>query len=91
MIGDDHEPFMERGVEILHIIPSPFPRVWHNRDDDGEHLHLATVVDWTKLITAFVAEWMELDGFLNASHSASNHRESLSARERQQRYDKSEL
>jgi len=28
-IGDDHIPFLERGVSILHIIPEPFPSVWH--------------------------------------------------------------
>ena len=28
-IGDDHVPFLERGVSILHIIPEPFPSVWH--------------------------------------------------------------
>jgi len=28
-IGDDHTPFLVRGVSVLHIVPSPFPRVWH--------------------------------------------------------------
>lgn len=28
-IGDDHVPFLEKGVSILHLIPEPFPRVWH--------------------------------------------------------------
>lgn len=28
-IEDDHIPFMKRGVSVLHIIASPFPRVWH--------------------------------------------------------------
>jgi hypothetical protein len=28
-IEDDHLPFLQRGVSILHIISSPFPRVWH--------------------------------------------------------------
>jgi glutaminyl-peptide cyclotransferase len=28
-IEDDHLPFLERGVNILHIIASPFPNVWH--------------------------------------------------------------
>jgi glutaminyl-peptide cyclotransferase len=28
-IGDDHLPFLSRGVSILHVISSPFPRVWH--------------------------------------------------------------
>ncbi|KAF2201492.1 hypothetical protein GQ43DRAFT_448766 [Delitschia confertaspora ATCC 74209] len=63
LIEDDHIPFMARGVEILHIIPSPFPRVWHEIDDDGEHLDTDTVEDWAKVVTAFAAEWMELEGF----------------------------
>jgi glutaminyl-peptide cyclotransferase len=28
-IGDDHVPFVQRGVDVLHLITSPFPRVWH--------------------------------------------------------------
>jgi glutaminyl-peptide cyclotransferase len=28
-IEDDHVPFLHKGVSILHIIPEPFPRVWH--------------------------------------------------------------
>ncbi|EAU34438.1 conserved hypothetical protein [Aspergillus terreus NIH2624] len=70
-IEDDHIPFLRRGVEILHVIDaSPsrgFPVVWHNMKgipDDGEHLDLDTVEDWGTLITAFAAEWMELEGFM---------------------------
>ena len=28
-IEDDHVPFMQRGVSILHVITNPFPKVWH--------------------------------------------------------------
>jgi glutaminyl-peptide cyclotransferase len=28
-IGDDHEAFLKKGVNVLHVIPEPFPRVWH--------------------------------------------------------------
>lgn len=70
-IGDDHVPFMSRGVEILHIIPSHFPRVWHRIEDDGEHLDMDTVSDWTKLVTAFTAEWMELDPYMSKTPSRS--------------------
>jgi len=59
-VGDDHVPFMARGAEVLHLIPSPFPRVWHTKDDDGEHLDLATVRDWAKIVTAFTLEWMDV-------------------------------
>ncbi|KAF5851081.1 hypothetical protein GGP41_010743 [Bipolaris sorokiniana] len=64
-VQDDHVPFMARGVEILHMIPSPFPTVWHTMEDDAEHLDIDTVEDWTKLFMAFTAEWMELEGFFD--------------------------
>ncbi|KAI9715474.1 MAG: hypothetical protein M1812_005950 [Candelaria pacifica] len=63
MVQDDHIPFMARGVEVLHMIPTPFPRVWHEMTDDGEHLDMNTVEDWATLVTAFLAEWMDLEGF----------------------------
>jgi glutaminyl-peptide cyclotransferase len=28
-IEDDHVPFLRKGVNILHVIASPFPLVWH--------------------------------------------------------------
>jgi len=28
-MGDDHVPFLHKGVNILHVITEPFPRVWH--------------------------------------------------------------
>lgn len=69
MVEDDHIPFMARGVEVLHLIPSPFPRVWHHMDDDGEHLDLDTVADWSLLITAFAAEWMDLNRFIEVKNT----------------------
>ncbi|KAK8125977.1 glutaminyl-peptide cyclotransferase [Apiospora kogelbergensis] len=59
-VGDDHEPFMKRGVPILHLIPSAFPPVWHTMDDDGEHLDMPTVRDWCKIVTAFTLEWLDM-------------------------------
>jgi hypothetical protein len=29
-IGDDHVPFLQKGVDVLHLIASPFPTVWHS-------------------------------------------------------------
>jgi glutaminyl-peptide cyclotransferase len=63
MVSDDHLPFMARGVEVLHIIPTPFPAVWHQITDDGEHLDIDTVEDWALLVTAFAGEWLDLEGF----------------------------
>jgi glutaminyl-peptide cyclotransferase len=61
---------MARGVEVLHIIPTPFPRVWHTMADDGEHLDMPTVEDWARIVTAFVGEWMDLEGYFPAKASA---------------------
>lgn len=60
-VEDDHIPFMQRGVPILHIIPSPFPSVWHRSTDDGEHLDLPTVRDWARIVTAFTLEWLDVN------------------------------
>jgi glutaminyl-peptide cyclotransferase len=69
---DDHIPFVRRGVEVLHLIPNPFPwNIWHKIEDDGEHLDMDTVEDWAKITTAFVAEWMDLEGFMPQPNSAT--------------------
>lgn len=60
LIEDDHKPFMARGVPVLHVIASPFPRVWHTMDDDGAHLDMPTVRDWAKIVTAFALEWLDM-------------------------------
>ena len=65
-VEDDHIPFMERGVRILHVIPTPFPPQWHTMDDDAAHLDPPTVDDWAKIIAAFAAEWLELDQFMDS-------------------------
>ncbi|KAM0562990.1 hypothetical protein ACHAPJ_001833 [Fusarium lateritium] len=63
-IDDDHRPFMQRGVDILHLIPTPFPDVWHELTDDGEHLDLPTVRDWARITTAFAVDWMGIQDFM---------------------------
>jgi hypothetical protein len=78
-IQDDHLPFQARGVEILHLIDfapfKGFPSVWHTSKDDGEHLDMDTTEDWSVLITAFAAEWMELEGYFDFSNHKSRDEE----------------
>jgi hypothetical protein len=62
MLGDDHVPFFEKGVPILHVIPVPFPQTWHNLNDDGDHLDLDAIHDWSLILTIFVAEYLNLTG-----------------------------
>lgn len=61
---DDHIPFWKMGVKSLHLIPLPYPDVWHTLSDDGEHLDLPSVRNWAKIVTAFTAEWLGLEGYL---------------------------
>lgn len=92
-IEDDHIPFMLRGVEILHMIPTPFPDVWHKMEDDAEHLDMDTVEDWAMLTTAFAAEWMDLEGFLEApaGPKRAHEYEASNKKKRKLTEDKSEL
>jgi glutaminyl-peptide cyclotransferase len=41
-ISDDHLPWMNLGVPILHLIASPFPTVWHTVHDDLSALDYQT-------------------------------------------------
>lgn len=59
-ISDDHLPFIARGVETLHVIPQPFPKVWHTMEDNGENLDMEVVRDWGKIVAGFVLEWLDM-------------------------------
>ncbi|KAJ7342069.1 hypothetical protein JRQ81_008627 [Phrynocephalus forsythii] len=57
---DDHIPFLRRGVPVLHLIPSPFPRVWHTMEDTEENLDKPTVDNLNKILQVFVLEYLNL-------------------------------
>uniref|UniRef100_A0A8D0C220 Glutaminyl-peptide cyclotransferase n=1 Tax=Salvator merianae TaxID=96440 RepID=A0A8D0C220_SALMN len=59
-VEDDHIPFLRRGVPILHLIPSPFPRVWHTMEDNEENLDKPTVDNLNKILQVFVLEYLNL-------------------------------
>jgi glutaminyl-peptide cyclotransferase len=59
-IEDDHLPFLANGVPICHLIPSPFPSVWHTRSDDASAIDYPTVYAWTMIMRLFVAEYLGL-------------------------------
>ncbi|XP_053692888.1 glutaminyl-peptide cyclotransferase-like [Sabethes cyaneus] len=60
-IEDDHIPFLQRQVPVLHIIPTPFPEVWHKLADDGSAVDLKTVQNLVKMFRVFIAEYLHLD------------------------------
>jgi len=59
-VEDDHKPFLELGVKVLHLIPVPFPRSWHTQQDDRASLDLPTIDALSKIIKVFVAEYLGL-------------------------------
>ncbi|XP_030073754.1 glutaminyl-peptide cyclotransferase-like protein [Microcaecilia unicolor] len=59
-VQDDHIPFLQRGVPVLHLISTPFPWMWHTMDDIEENLHPPTIENLCKIITIFVAEYLQL-------------------------------
>ena len=59
-VQDDHVPFLIRGVPVLHLIPVPFPDVWHTPKDDLTALDAATVADWGRILTVFVYEYLDM-------------------------------
>lgn len=59
-IDDDHRPFLQRGVPILHLIPVPFPDVWHKMGDNKDALDLATCRRWISIMRIFTARYLGL-------------------------------
>ncbi|GAA94183.1 hypothetical protein E5Q_00831 [Mixia osmundae IAM 14324] len=59
-IEDDHIPFLHRGVPIVHLIPAPFPAVWHTLRDDASGLDLPTIHAWALIVRLATAEYLGL-------------------------------
>ncbi|KZV63737.1 hypothetical protein PENSPDRAFT_589435 [Peniophora sp. CONT] len=59
-MGDDHVPFLKRGVSVLHVIAEPFPRVWHTLGDDASALHLPTLRRWNLIMRVFLVQYLGL-------------------------------
>ncbi|KAJ8288702.1 hypothetical protein COCON_G00013610 [Conger conger] len=57
-VVDDHRPFLSRGVRVLHIIPTPFPSVWHTFDDNEQNLDRPTIQNLNKIMQVFVLEYL---------------------------------
>lgn len=46
---DDHVPWMNLGVDVLHLIVAPFPSVWHTDDDNADAVDLLSV-QWFSIV-----------------------------------------
>ncbi len=74
-IEDDHVPFMKRNVPILHLIPSPFPHVWHTNGDDKSILHYPTIDDLNKILRVFVLEYLQVSVWQFGEDQKADHSE----------------
>ncbi|SCV66977.1 BQ2448_5623 [Microbotryum intermedium] len=61
MVEDDHIPFLEAGVPVVHMISVPFPTVWHTMLDNVDALHLPTIKAWALIIRLVTVEYLGLD------------------------------
>ncbi|XP_064090174.1 glutaminyl-peptide cyclotransferase-like isoform X1 [Macrobrachium nipponense] len=59
-IEDDHIPFLQRGVPVVHLIPVPFPSVWHEDSDNATALNYETIQNLNIIMRAFVADYLHL-------------------------------
>ncbi|KAJ8385041.1 hypothetical protein AAFF_G00195710 [Aldrovandia affinis] len=57
-VQDDHIPFLQRGVPVLHFIATPFPYFWHTMEDTEQNMHPPTVENLTKILAVFLAEYL---------------------------------
>ena len=55
-VEDDHLPFLRENVPILHLIPSPFPSVWHTRNDNVQNLNVNHVQDMRLIMKYFLLQ-----------------------------------
>lgn len=59
-IEDDHVPFLRRNTSVLHLIPVPFPKCWHQLCDHEGSLDHGAIHDLIKIIRVFVSEYFSL-------------------------------
>ncbi|ORX85267.1 hypothetical protein BCR32DRAFT_325538 [Anaeromyces robustus] len=60
-IDDDHKPFLRKNVPILHLIPYPFPDVWHKLDDNADALDQDTIKDLAIILKLFIVKQLQLN------------------------------
>ncbi|KAF8447812.1 hypothetical protein L210DRAFT_3390978 [Boletus edulis BED1] len=72
-IADDHIPFLQRGVNVLHLIPYPFPSVWHTLRDDATALDISTMRRWNLVLRVFMSEYLGLQPKLDSIQTRREH------------------
>ncbi|XP_017100604.2 glutaminyl-peptide cyclotransferase [Drosophila bipectinata] len=58
LVDDDHRPFLEEDVPILHLVSTPFPDVWHTPRDNAANLHWPSIRNFNRVFRNFVYEYL---------------------------------
>ncbi|XP_063060270.1 glutaminyl-peptide cyclotransferase [Engraulis encrasicolus] len=59
-VEDDHMPFLEKGVPVLHMIATPFPPFMHTFEDTASNVHIQTVENLIKILVVFLSEYLAI-------------------------------
>ncbi|KAJ1742985.1 hypothetical protein LPJ78_001566 [Coemansia sp. RSA 989] len=59
-LDDDHRPFVQRDVPVMHLISFPFPKEWHKMGDNAESLNATVIADMSLIMRSFVASYLRL-------------------------------
>lgn len=51
---------MKLDVDILHLIPYPFPKVWHKLSDNESALHQPTINNLMRIFQVFISSYLHL-------------------------------
>ncbi|KAJ2318190.1 hypothetical protein IWW51_005173, partial [Coemansia sp. RSA 2702] len=60
-VDDDHRPFVQRNIPVLHLISTPFPQVWHSLADNADALNATVIADMSLIMRSFVASYLQLN------------------------------
>ncbi|XP_064544502.1 glutaminyl-peptide cyclotransferase isoform X2 [Drosophila montana] len=59
LVDDDHRPFLQENVPILHLIATPFPDSWHTPRDNAANLHWPSIRNFNRVFRNFVYEYLK--------------------------------
>lgn len=59
-VQDDHIPFKNLGVPVMHLISYPFPNVWHTSFDNEERLDYEIIYNLNTILRVFVAKYLDI-------------------------------
>ena len=58
-VEDDHVPFLQRGVGVVHLIALPFPSTWHTPKDNRKNLDKETINNLLLIFKMYTLEYFE--------------------------------